>query len=268
MQEIVISREELRKLYEDYLLSLREISSHYRIDLKTTIKLFNKNGIERRSIIDSWQIRRPRIISDKELEKIANEYYEGKLGFNRLARKYGLRRQTLSKHLKRFGIVVAHRGIYLRGRKKTEDHRKHISEGRTRMLVSSPRLIEKLREHRLKQKLPLKDTLIERLVCEGLARREIGHYSQYSILGACQADKAFPDCKLAVFCDGDYWHRRDDIARKDERINKLLRNNGWTVLRFWETDIKQNPEQIIDTIENELKNLRGGIYGIKAPKME
>ena len=64
---------------------------------------------------------------------------------------------------------------------------------------------------------------------------------------------------VVVFCDGDFWHgkdwaeRRNALARganaeywigkiegnmeRDRRNNEVLRSEGWTVLRFWESDI-------------------------------
>jgi DNA mismatch endonuclease (patch repair protein) len=122
----------------------------------------------------------------------------------------------------------------LRGKKKSEAHRLKI--------LAVPR--------------PTKHTLIERLVEEELAKREIGHYVQLPILGACQSDFAFPDEKIAVFCDGDYWHSIPKAIEKDARVNAALAANNWVVLRFRERDIKANPEKIVDVIYEELTKRR------------
>ena len=72
-------------------------------------------------------------------------------------------------------------------------------------------------------------------------------------------DIVFGRARLAVFCDGDFWHGRDFRKRierlstghnapywvakirgnveRDQRNQALLESDGWTVLRFWETDI-------------------------------
>lgn len=77
-------------------------------------------------------------------------------------------------------------------------------------------------------------------------------------------DLVFPGARVAVFCDGDFWHGRDwerlraqlerrhnaeywlaKIARNRERDrenNALLADSGWLVIRLWETDIKKNPD--------------------------
>ncbi len=66
--------------------------------------------------------------------------------------------------------------------------------------------------------------------------------------------------KIAVFCDGDFWHGyrydskkkpakkfwRDKIEgnmRRDGSVSRKLRSNGWSVLRFWEHDIEKNPQK-------------------------
>ena len=75
-------------------------------------------------------------------------------------------------------------------------------------------------------------------------------------------DFVFKGKKIAVFCDGDFWHgnnwklRRlksikeelagyDDYWKKkisrnierDKEVNQILIDDGWTVIRFWESDI-------------------------------
>jgi len=89
-------------------------------------------------------------------------------------------------------------------------------------------------------------------------------------------DLVFASARVAVFCDGDFWHGRDwqtrrrklegghnarywvaKIARNMERDRVATQNleaAGWTVLRLWETDILKGPEaaleRVIEAIEN------------------
>ena len=65
--------------------------------------------------------------------------------------------------------------------------------------------------------------------------------------------------KILVFCDGDFWHGyryaekkrsakkywREKIEgnmRRDRKVSRKLRRDGWSVLRIWEHDIKRKPE--------------------------
>lgn len=79
-------------------------------------------------------------------------------------------------------------------------------------------------------------------------------------------DVLLVDAKIAVFCDGDFWHGRqwpklrrslrrranasywvDKIAanrRRDETVARSLRQSGWCVMRFWETDIHAHANKI------------------------
>jgi DNA mismatch endonuclease, patch repair protein len=76
--------------------------------------------------------------------------------------------------------------------------------------------------------------------------------------------------RVAIFCDGDFWHGRnwDSLSQKlstgnnpsywvqkirsnrerDLRNNRRLSDLGWLVLRFWETDMHGSPDTIIAEI--------------------
>ncbi len=89
-------------------------------------------------------------------------------------------------------------------------------------------------------------------------------------------DIAFTRVKLAVFCDGDFWHGRDWEQRKakleggsnpaywvkkiernierDGENTRLLMDAGWSVMRVWESDILANPQEIARLIIRELND--------------
>lgn len=71
--------------------------------------------------------------------------------------------------------------------------------------------------------------------------------------------------KIIIYCDGDFWHGykyhekkklpkkfwRDKIEgnmRRDKRITRKLRRDGWSVLRFWEHDIEKRIDICIDRL--------------------
>jgi len=86
-------------------------------------------------------------------------------------------------------------------------------------------------------------------------------------------DIVFPAKKVAIFCDGDFWHGKDWEIRqnkiktnreywipkisnnieRDKNVTKKLESRDWNVLRFWESDIKKNINEIITIIERQLK---------------
>lgn len=83
-------------------------------------------------------------------------------------------------------------------------------------------------------------------------------------------DIVFRGARVAVFCDGDFWHGRNWQERKrklsaghnapywlakiernierDRERTAMLESAGWTVLRFWETDIVRDADAIARSI--------------------
>lgn len=75
-------------------------------------------------------------------------------------------------------------------------------------------------------------------------------------------DLAWVGEKLAIFVDGAFWHGhpsaftpgksgafwdeklKTNVAR-DRRVNEELREAGWTVLRFWDFEIEQQPDEVV-----------------------
>jgi DNA mismatch endonuclease (patch repair protein) len=89
-------------------------------------------------------------------------------------------------------------------------------------------------------------------------------------------DFTFKKLKLAIFCDSEFWHGKDwdvlnrrlqtnrefwiekierNIAR-DIKVNEELKKHGWTVLRFWEKDIKKNLDSVVASIEDTISSLQ------------
>jgi DNA mismatch endonuclease (patch repair protein) len=103
--------------------------------------------------------------------------------------------------------------------------------------------------------------------CELLLRRELWKAGlRYRVDVATlpgRPDVVFPRQRVAVFCDGDFWHGRDLDARltrlaeghnapywvrkiqtnveRDRRVDAQLTGIGWTVLRLWDSEIRADP---------------------------
>ena len=78
---------------------------------------------------------------------------------------------------------------------------------------------------------------------------------------------------ILVFCDGDFWHGyryaekkrpakkywREKIEgnmRRDRKVSRKLRRDGWSVLRIWEHDIKKNPDKCMKKITGKAVQMR------------
>lgn len=82
----------------------------------------------------------------------------------------------------------------------------------------------------------------------------------YNILG--KPDIAFPEYKLAVFINGEFWHGKDyksiknnlskfwikkigQNIKRDKFVQKKLRKDGWRIINFWGRNIVRDPEKSI-----------------------
>jgi very-short-patch-repair endonuclease len=70
-------------------------------------------------------------------------------------------------------------------------------------------------------------------------------YKQQFVIDYYIVDFAFPDAKLAVECDGSYWHGNDRQRAKDRQKDGYLKLKGWTVIRLDEADIKAHPTRCL-----------------------
>ncbi len=63
-------------------------------------------------------------------------------------------------------------------------------------------------------------------------------------------DEANYEKKIAIYIDGNYWHNYPNGRRWDEFCSTYLRNKGWNVLRFWESDINKHSQTVIQQLKN------------------
>ncbi len=115
------------------------------------------------------------------------------------------------------------------------------------------------------------ETGIEVALRAELRRRHLHYRKNVSLLPG-KPDIAFASYKVAVFCDGEFWHGYDWGRRKgdlkgnrdfwvakiernmahDRAVNRALREAGWCVLRFWGNRIKQDVKGVGEKIEAAL----------------
>jgi len=95
---------------------------------------------------------------------------------------------------------------------------------------------EKIRQARMKQKFPLRDTSIELKVRFLLDQLRIPYKTHKAVMGVTQPD-FFIEPNICIYCDGNYWHKLPNIAEKDKKINEILKFAGYKVIRLWESEI-------------------------------
>lgn len=117
-----------------------------------------------------------------------------------------------------------------------------------------------------------KDSKIEILLRKELWRRGLRYRKNTNkVFG--HPDIAFIGKKIAVFCDSEFWHgfnweeKKKEIKsnqefwikkierniQRDIEVNTRLKEEGWTVFRFWGNDIKKDTVRCADIIEKAVK---------------
>lgn len=131
--------------------------------------------------------------------------------------------------------------------------------------------LTKAQRHKCMSAIHSRDTKPEIILRKALWHRGIRYRKNYKVLGY-QVDIAITKYKIAVFCDGTFWHGRDGdgsqvatntkfwqnkIRRNKERdleCTILLRDNGWVVIRFWDDEIRKNLDKCVEKIERIIKS--------------
>lgn len=102
----------------------------------------------------------------------------------------------------------------------------------------------------------LHPTSIERAMDAALDAAGIDYVSQYDIGGKFVCDFALPGAMLIVECDGTYWHSLPRSIRRDKAKDAYLKQCGYTVLRFTETEIKKDAGACVQVVLDWLRSYR------------
>jgi G:T-mismatch repair DNA endonuclease (very short patch repair protein) len=170
-----------------------------------------------------------------------------------------------------------------KNRKITPEHRKNTSiAGKRYYELNGTRKLsedskEKIRKARAKQITPIKDTKIEVKIQDFLKELNIPFLThQYmEIEHGYQCDILIPSLNLVIECDGDYWHGNPKKfpnptewqlkqIEKDKIRTKELIEEGFKVLRLWESDILTIEKQ---SVHKTLLEFKGG-KSLKEPVNE
>ena len=124
-----------------------------------------------------------------------------------------------------------------------------------------------------------KGSKIERTLAQALWRKGARYRkNDKSVYG--KPDFTFKGLKIAVFCDSEFWHGKNWDSKKyehksnitfwhkkiernierDLEVNTYLKDEGWTVVRFWGKEILKDP----DLCSNKIIKL---INEKKSPKL-
>lgn len=105
-----------------------------------------------------------------------------------------------------------------------------------------------------RRNLPLVNTSIEIAVANELTRRGIVYDDQYNLGDKFRLDFFLPEYGIVIECDGDYWHRLPQVVARDKRKNSYIKACGFSLYRFWESEINADVEACIDVVLAEIND--------------
>ena len=137
-------------------------------------------------------------------------------------------------------------------------------------MSKSPPAADYIRHYTM-SRIKSKNTSIEILLRKALWSTGIRYRKNYAKLPGAP-DIAITKYNIAIFCDGEFWHGKDweekkhkihsnreywinKIERnieKDCETNRTLYGIGWTVLRFWGTEIQKNISGCVDEVNDAI----------------
>lgn len=110
-------------------------------------------------------------------------------------------------------------------------------------------------------------------------RRALWHsglrYRIHEEMAGTKPDIVFRGPNVAVFVDGCFWHgcpehytapennahywreKLESNRERDRRDNRDLRKAGWTVLRFWECEVNEELERVVEEVRRAVTDCHG-----------
>lgn len=127
------------------------------------------------------------------------------------------------------------------------------------------------------QHIRAKNTKIEVILRKALWEKGYRYRKNYNKLPG-KPDIALTKYKIAIFCEGEFFHGKDwgilkpklensdnaeywisKISRnrkRDDEINKQLLFEGWTVIRFWGNDIKKHLDECVRVVQETIFDIK------------
>jgi very-short-patch-repair endonuclease len=73
------------------------------------------------------------------------------------------------------------------------------------------------------------------------------HFRRQAPIGRYVVDFVCHRARLIIELDGGH-HGRDDVVSRDQTRTRWLENEGYRVIRFWNSEVVDNLEGVLDTI--------------------
>lgn len=193
------------------------------------------------------------------MQIIDKEHNVDNMTIKAIAKKHGLVRISLMRWCKKYGIKT---------RTISEDNQRRYStmtkeEKREQVRSANIGIREKFKDPIWKENqirkvheaqnycISAPERLFQKLI------NEMGYFpiAQYSEgMAGFMIDFAFPEIKLAIEIDGEYWHNLESTKKRDRRKDYFLKNKkGWELIRIPAKDFELHSDhylwEVVQTIE-------------------
>lgn len=133
-------------------------------------------------------------------------------------------------------------------------------------------IVTKKKRSEMMRAIKSRHTGLEKKLASILRYNGIRYQSQPRMFG--HPDFRVKSTRVIIFCDSSFWHGRNEEEisgrafktnrkfwtkklkynkERDEKINRVLKKRGWTVLRFWDDDILKRPSFVMSKINRHVK---------------
>ncbi len=192
-------------------------------------------------------------LTEKDLRRM---YLKEKLSINKIAKHYGCSAYNIRHYLLRYNIPIRKRyvpdEVRIASSKRLKEHplmlgRKHSKESKAKMANGT---IARL----MRDEFPYQNTQIELLLKAELEHQKIPFIYQYPIRDKKGRYRFILDFlvepNIVIEADGDYWHNIPKCKARDNRKDAFLKENGYVVFHFTESQIKESPSKCVEVVKN------------------
>lgn len=193
------------------------------------------------------------VFTEDEKQKIVNDYVNNYLSIKDIVKKYEIKSKGRISEILGDNVRSASEATKI-AHKKYPERFKHSEE--TKNLMRKKRL-QYMKENPEKTawrqtNISYPEKCFKKLLIDNEFNKNYLIIREYSIYPYF-IDFAFIDLKLAVEIDGSQ-HLLEERKIKDGEKDKLLINNGWSVLRFTAYDIVHNKELVLSKLKETIGN--------------
>ena len=136
--------------------------------------------------------------------------------------------------------------------------------------------------HKAMSRIKSNNTSIEAQLRKALWHEGIRYRKNVKTLPG-KPDIAITKYKIAIFCDGEFWHgknwetKKDSIKSnrdywipkierniiRDNENERQLENMGWVVLRYWGNEINKSLSDCVNEIKEIIYEIKNDIYKVE-----